>query len=274
MRYETRQQETLKTFHFISTVWFVINAAYILIVGLLQASEKWWVIVSVSGYSALIVFLLISLYLFAIFKNVAGEKSTKEHSLTTSVYYLLFYYASPFIGTLAGSFAVGSSVSNYLLVMATGSLWVTFLVWIIIDPLLAVTEVLLPPGREHWRRRLAQARIEHEKDRLAKERLLAEVQVREQQQRSRWSKVLVPSAEELATLLISDNIGHELKKARVVNIGVDAWQMGGLNCMQQLHAMAMGISRRNCRDSRITDYISIWWDGIGTWRNDWLEKSS
>jgi len=276
MQYELRR-ERLKNLHFISTIWFVINAGYMLIAGLLQTGRKWWVIVSVSGYSALIVFLLISLYLFAVFKNVAaGDKTAKEHSLTTSVYYLLFYYASPFIGTVAGIFAAvkSSTVSNYLLVMAAGSLWVTFLVWIMIDPLLAVIEILVPPGRQHWRRRLARARVQHAKDRLAKEHLLAEVQAREQQQRNWWRTVLTPAARELATLLTSSNITHEVKKTKAVDIGVDAWQMGGLNCMQQLHSMAMEISGRNCRNWKIIDYVSIWWDGIGSWRSDWLEKDS
>jgi len=45
-----------------------------------------------------------------------------------------------------------------------------------------------------------------------------------------------------------------------VDIGAHAWHLGGINCMRQLRDMAM----ENAGPAKTTDYISYWWDGIGT----------
>lgn len=271
------RKNTLKLVHFISTAWFVLNAIYILIFSLLQSGRSWWVTVSLSGYSVIIVLLLISLYLFAVFRGVARSQKTEiEHPFTTSAYYSFFYDVSPFLGTLAGSLsAIGvSRITNYFLMAAAGSLWVTFLVWIIVDPVAGLLEMLLPSSREHRRTRLARAEAMRAKERLAKERLLAEVEAKEKLRRDRWNSVLLSYADKLASLLVSDQVLGECAdriETEVIDIGVRAWQMGGLSCMQQLHSMAIEICRQRYRNAKIIDYISIWWDGIGSWQSPWFE---
>ncbi len=270
-------RDTRKVVHVVSTGWFVLSVGYLLVLGLLQASKSWWVILSVSGYSALLVFLLISLYLFAIFRGVARSQKTKvEHPLTTSAYYSFFYDVSPFLGALAGSIAAlgVSKLTHYLLVIAVGTLWVTFVVWIIVDPTAGLLEMLLPSSREHRRKRLAQAKAARQKQRLVKEHLLAEAQAREKLERSRWIKSLLPYAEKLAALVAEEQPAYELRETEAVDIGVTAWQLGGLNCMRQLHSMTIEICKRKYANARIIDYISIWWDGVGSWRSRWLEAES
>ena len=274
MNRQDRQERLLKLIHFISTGWFAFSAGYMLVSALLRAGKSWWIIVPLSGYWALIVFLLISLYLFAIFRGVARSQKTEiEHPLTTSIYYLVFYDISPFLGALAGSLAaIGvRRITDYLLVITTGSLWTTFLMWIIVDPVTGLVEMLLPSSREHRRARLAEAKAMREKQRLAKERLLAEVEAKEQLQRGRWKKVLLPEAEKLAALVTGGGAANECRETEAVDIGVKAWQIGGLSCMQQLHSMAVEICRCECGHEKIIDYISIWWDGIGSWRSHWFE---
>lgn len=267
----------MRIVHFISSAWFVLSAGYILVLGLRQANKSWWVIVPLSGYSALIMFLLTSIYLFAIFRGVARSQKTKtEHPLTTCIYYLFFYDVSPFLGALAGGLGtIGvSKVTHYLLVTATGSLSATFLVWIIVDPAAELLEMLLPSSREHRRKRLAQAKATREKERLIKERLLAELAAREEMEQDRWAQALLPYAEKLAVLVTSGEVGDEHSETEAVDIGVNAWQMGGLNCMRQLHSMAIEICRRKCPNAKIIDCISIWWDGIGSWRSHWFDGES
>lgn len=264
------RRKVLKLVHFASAAWFTLSVGYILVFALWQAGKSWWVIVSLSGYSALVVFLLISLYLFAIFRGVARSQKTEiEHPLTTTIYYSVFYDTSPFLGLLAGGLgAIGvSRITDYLLVVAIGSFWVTFLVWIIVDPAAGLIEMLLPASREHRRKRLAQAETMREKERLAKQRLLAEVQAKEELEWVRWGEVLRPYAEKLAALVTSGEIAEKDRETRAVDIGVSAWQMGGLNCMRRLHSMAMEICGRENQNAMIFDYISNWWDGIGSWRN-------
>jgi len=61
----------------------------------------------------------------------------------------------------------------------------------------------------------------------------------------------------------------DLKQAEheAVDMGLNAWQLGGVHCMRQLHDMAMAISKQKSQNKAVVDYISVWWDGIGSWRN-------
>ena len=269
-----------KVCHFVSTLWFILSAGYIFVLALLQAGKSWWVIASLSSYSVIIVFLLISLYLFAVFRGVArSQKANIEHPLTTSVYYSFFYDVSPFLGVLAsGLGTIGISRSpHYLLVIATGSLWMTFLVWIIVDPIAGLLEMLLPSSRGHRRKRMVETKAMHEKERLSKQRLLVEVEAHERIDRQRWNALLLPYAEKLAALVVNGDVAvgdSDGREAEVVDMGVSAWQMGGLNCMRQLHSMAMEICEQKYQSAKFIDYISIWWDGIGNWQSYWLEGES
>jgi len=91
-----------KWLHFASTGWFMLCVGYILVSALRQAGVHWWVIFSLSGFSAIFVFLLIGLYLFAIFRGVdRNQKIEIEHPLTNTNYYLAFYDISPLLGGFA-----------------------------------------------------------------------------------------------------------------------------------------------------------------------------
>ncbi len=268
------RRNTFKLIHFASTVWFVLSAGFLLVLDLRQAGKSWWVIVSLSGYSTVTAFLLISLYLFAVFRGVTRSQKTKtEHPLTTSIYYSVFYDVSPFLGALAGSISgIGvDKVTSYLSVTAAGSLWATFLVWIVVDPVAGLFETLLPSSRRLRRKRLAQMKAAREKEFLAGQCLLAEIETKEKKQQDHWRQVLQPYAEKLAVLAERDESTDENNESKVVDIGVNAWKMGGLNCMRQLHSMVTDIWRQRCPDAMATDYVSIWWDGIGGWQNQWLE---
>jgi hypothetical protein len=267
------RRKALKLVHFATTGWFALSSGYILVFALRQAGFHWWVIFSLSGYSLLIIFLLISLYLFALFRGVArSQKAELEHPLTASAYYSFFYDLSPFLGGLSGSFgAIGvSTVTDYLLVVAYGTFSATFFVWIIIDPLAGMVEMILPSSRAQWRRRLAEARALRERQRLTRRRLLADIEAREQEEYARWDTVLGPYADRLVALACG-SFGEQ-REREAVDIGVTAWQIGGFNCMRRLHAMAMDRYRANCGEPAVVDYISLWWDGVGSWRSPWFSE--
>jgi len=264
------RREVFKLVHFGSTAWFILCVGYILILALRQAGFRWWVIFSLSGYSALFVFLLVSLYLFAIFRGIdRGQKIEAEHPLTSTSYYAVFYDVSPFLGALAGWIGIAgvSRVSELLLGIGLGTLATTFLVWIIIDPVTGLVERLLPASRGHRLERLAQARALRQKRQEAQKRLLSEIEAKEKQQQTGWSEVLHPYAEKLSDLVAGNKSRYEDGESEAVDIGVRAWQMGGLNCMQQLHSMTMEMCSQKIQDSMVVDYISSWWDGVGSWRN-------
>jgi hypothetical protein len=241
---------------------------------MLQAGRSWWVIVSLSGYGMVIFLGLMTLYLFAIFRGVArSRKDQVEHPLTTSSYYLFFYDISPFLGGVAGliaslgAFRAGQSV----LLVATGSLWVTFLVWIVVDPAAGTVEMFLPAARAHRRDRLARAKAARQQQQVENRRLLVEIESSEQAEKDRWARSLRPYAERLAALVSDrESTAARQSETEAVDIGLAAWRMGGIGCMKHLYSMAMELCRRQRRPA--VDCIPIWWDGIGNWRSHWLES--
>jgi len=260
----------LKSFHLGSTVWFVLCVAYILVLALRQEGLNWWIIFSLSGHSAVVAFLLISLYLFAIFRGVGrSQKIEVEHPLTSTDYYTVFYITAPFLGGLAGCFGmIGVSTrAQYVLGIALGTLATTFLVWVVVDPLIGLLEGLLPASRKHRVERLANVRALRQRQKEHRKRLLAEVLAQEEQNQRNRQEVLQPYAEKLARLLTTDRTDFVWAEREAVGIGVKAWQTGGLGCMRQLRDMALAIYEEKHQDSIVIDYVSSWWDGIGSWRN-------
>jgi len=260
----------LKSIHFASTVWFIACVCYILVSALRQAGFNWWIIFSLSGHSVLLIFLLISLYLFAILRSVRRvQKIEVEHPLTSTGYYIAFYTITPFLGSFAGCLGTigANTVSQFLLGIAMGTFGATFLAWVIVDPAIGLLEMLLPASRRHRAERLAQAEAERERKRKNRERLLADVSAKEESDRCHWEKVLKPQAEKLAELLVADETGSEQIELEAVAIGANAWRIGGLSCMRQLRDMALAITRERNLDMAVVDYISVWWDGVGSWRN-------
>jgi len=268
-----RKRQILKLIHVISTCWFGLCVGYVLILGLRQAGVHWWVIFSLSGHSAVFVFLLLSLYLFAIFRgNARSQIIEQEHPLTSTYYYMVFYGTVPFLGGLAGVAGVIGleGIQQCMLGVAYGTMGATFCVWIIVDPAIGVIENLLPSGRRHRKARLEQVRLQKEKKEREKQLLLEKLQLEENELRGKLQKELEPLSLKLCELF-SDNGGNlEERECEVVDIGVRAWQIGGLACMQQLYEMSM--QQRKCEEVSTIDYVSRWWDGIGDWIDQPLSK--
>jgi hypothetical protein len=268
---------TLKSIHLASTAWFILCIIYLLVLTLRQAGVHWWIIFSLSGYSIFIIFLLISLYIFAILRGVSSAQAIEpEHPLTNTNYYKGFYVTAPFLGGLAGCIGmIGvDRIVQFAAGIALGTFGTTFLVWVILDPVTGLLEtLLLPASRKHRTERIAQAKVKREKKQKDRERLLTEILAKEESERRRRQQVLRPQAEKLAELLAANGADFEQVEREAVDIGLKAWQMGGLSCMQQLHDMAIAISTERDQNKEIADYISFWWDGIGAWRALPLDKA-
>ena len=270
------KRRMLKSIHLAGTIWFVLCVGYILVFALRQAGFHWWVIFSLSGYSALIVFLLISIYLFAIFRGVSpGQNIGIEHPLTSTNYYTLFYITTPFLGGLAGCLGMigESAIKEFLLGVALGTLGTTFLVWVIVDPATALLELFLSPtARKHLAERLTEAKAEREQRQEEREGKLAEALAKYESDRLRWQKAFKAEAEKLAGLLATSRSDFLQAEREAADIGVKAWQIGGLECMRQLRDMAIDLYSRKNQSKAIVDYISSWWDGIGRWRTPSLQE--
>jgi hypothetical protein len=189
--------------------------------------------------------------------------------LTSAGCYAVFYDTTPFLGGLAGCIgAIGVSKINELLSgIVLGTLATTFLVWIVVDPVTGFIETLLPAGRKYRLERLAQAKALRQEQEERRKHLLAEILAQYEQDRHRWRQILQPYAEELAQVLSGGDIDDKQAEDKAVSIGARAWQMGGINCMRQLYYMTMETCKKRSQNSMAADYVTNWWDGVGSWRN-------
>lgn len=260
----------IASIHLAGTIWFILCAVYILGITLLQAGVKWWILFSLSIHGILIALLLISLYLFAIFRGISSsQKLHEEHPLTKTDQYAFFYASTPFLGALAGLLGMinAETINQYLSGITLGTLITTFLVWVIIDPVTGLLEMLLPESHKHYLQRQKQAKIIKEKKQNERKRLLAEVSAKENSTYLHWHEMLAPQAEKLASLLMDDIADPREAGRKAAGIGVNAWQIGGLGCMRELREMALDLCRQKSKNKEVIDYITFWWDGIGDWRN-------
>jgi hypothetical protein len=271
-------KKTLRTIHLGSTIWFMVCVVYLLVVALHQAGFNWWIIFSLSGHLALLVMLLVSLYLFSMFRG-AGDGFTMqiEHPLTSSMYYMAFYVSTPLLGAIAGLLGmIGETRIDALLGgIALGTIGATFLTWIVVDCVAGSAEMLTPRARKHRARRLADIRQRKLQEQTNREQLMAGALEQQDKDNRFWQQALSPQAEQLANLLACDDSSFSSAEQEAIRLGVQAWRMGGLNCMRQLSDMAMKVFRQQYNDGSTSltikeepvDFISVWWDGVGTWRN-------
>jgi signal transduction histidine kinase len=259
----------LKLIHLASMIWFMLCVGYIVVRALHQAGFNWWLIFSLSGHSVLVIFLLVSLYLFALFRGAGGmQHIALEHPLTSTHYYMGLYVAAPLLGGLAGILGMlgVNDLGRFLIGVALGTMGTIFVVWVVIDPMAGLIEMLLPTSRKHRAERLARVEAERRARHERRERVLAEAFAREAQERQRWQRRLQADAERLATLLTDEAPDFYKAEQEALDIGAKAWQLGGLMCMRQLRDMAMDICKSRSDPARAVDYVSYWWDGIGDWR--------
>jgi len=267
---QNRNNLLLKITHVTSTVFFAVSACYLVVVSLRRAGSSIMVITPLTAYSVPVIFLLVTWYLFVVYRGIArNQKIAIEHPLTTSDSYLFFYILTPLLGAIGGIVAGwGFTGSGYvLLLMAGGAVFTTFLVWIFVDPFVEMVEMFIPSSRRHRHRRIARARIEYRKQSAARQSLLKELEKIEQVHHRQWDQTLSPLAHKLAELICADARAIEASHVEVVDIGVRLWQYGGLECMKYIHSKAFDLCRQRNKKAGDFDCIACWWQGIGTWRN-------
>jgi hypothetical protein len=266
-------QKRLAKIHFFSTSWFFFCMCYILLFELQKYRVNWWIVFSFSSHGIILLLFLLTLYLFAIFRGISSsQKLDEEHPLSRTTQYAIFYVLTPFLGSLAGLFTItgADTIGTTFLVTSLGALAATFLVWVIIDPVIGLLEVMTPAGRKHRSNRLAAEKADREQKHLANQRLLAEIEEKEESNRRCWQSELRPQAEKLAELLINSDIDSFEAERQAAEIAVQAWQTGGISCMREVRDMAMSISREKSKNDNLPDFIQYWWDGIGNWRSPLL----
>ncbi len=263
------RREIFRSLGVCSTVLFVSSAAFLLVLGLRHAGIKWWVIFSLSGHSAVLLFMAASLYAFAVFRSILGsQKIRREHPLTSLSNYMTFYNMSPLLGGFVGAI-LGLGRTDLLergISLAFGCLSTTFFVWVVLDPFLGFVEMLLPSCRRYRSERLSAEKAEAQRRKTENRRMLYDLEEHELEQEQLRRAKLVPISEDLTGLLANYRLGLTGIESQVVDKGVEAWQMGGIVCMRQLHKLTTEMLIERFGEHDMVDHISIWWDGIGKWR--------
>jgi hypothetical protein len=113
---------------------------------------------------------------------------------------------------------------------------------------------------------LAEDKRQREERQCDREELLGQLFAQQEQDRRRWQALLISDAEKLTVLLRTTRADFEQAEREAVDIGVRAWQIGGLDCMRRLRDTALRLYKERYQNLTITDHISSWWDGIGSWR--------
>jgi Ca2+/Na+ antiporter len=255
--------------HLAGTVWFMLCTVCVFVLAMWQAGFNLLVIFSLSGYLAVLVTLLVCLYLFIIFRGTdKAIDMQQEHPFTSTTYYMAFYASVPFLGAIAGALGmIGEPrIRVYLEAIALGTIGATFLTWIVVDCIAGSVELFLPQPRSHRARRLAEAKLKKQQEQENRKQLLTRILEQENESKRQWELALAPQARRLAGLLVNENVDWATSEREAIGIGVEAWRMGGLNCMRQLHTIVINNYSRQYNGRQFVDYISGWWDGIGSWR--------
>jgi hypothetical protein len=101
-----------------------------------------------------------------------------------------------------------------------------------------------------------------------KKDVLNEIKYAYDAQKRRWGQQMLPQARELAGLLCQVENPDDDREAKAIDIGVDAWKQGGLECMNHVREMAIEIYAHENGDKPIIDSTNYWWDGVGGWRTN------
>jgi len=228
------------------------------------------VVFSFSGYALITFLFLLNVYLFAIFRGVSRTQNTLEHPLTTSTYYISFYDLCPFLGSISGIICYWMPEMNMTLPMAVsmmceGTLTLTFLVWIVVDPILGVLELMMPECAHYRKVRLQAVMEEKQRKQIENQQLLEKLEKLEAENLRIWNRELEPLAEKAAALM-NQSSRKENAKQVVLEAGAKAWQLGGIVCMRYFHQLIRKKINQPC-----PDFVSVWWDGIGNWRTPPLQ---
>lgn len=264
-------KRVVKNIHLAGTLWFVLSVGFVLAKGLRQAGYDWLVIVSLSGPYAVALFVLVSLYLFALFRGgKPAQGNTDEHPLTTSEYYLILYISAPLLGAFSGvlhATIYEQAMEEFALSVTLATFGVTFASWVILDPILASLETFTPRGRIHRNKRLEKQRAERLEKQRNRDALLEVLIQKEIENEAIWTQTLNQYIPELCDLLNTNQSEFTNAEKRAAEIAIEAWRLGGLACMQFLHSKTLAVYQEKHPDRPIADYIINWWDGIGAWRN-------
>jgi hypothetical protein len=259
----------LKLLHLCGTAWFSLATVYVFTLALRENGVGWGMIFLLVVYWMVLLFLLISAYLYTLFGDSGSNRSLAlEHPLTHTRPYMAMYFLVPFLGALLGPRLFADHAINTAIAM--GTLTATAFFWVIVDPGVGFIEMLLPARRKHRLARYAAAKAARDNKQRENEQILSDLETQERIAFQQWQEVLCGEAKKLAAFTTDAIDGSTSAESEAIEIGLRAWQYGGLVCMRKLCEMAGQLCRQRGYQDFSDEYISALWDGIGQWRHKLL----
>jgi hypothetical protein len=260
--------------HILNRAFFVIAATAGLLFVIFGLGKSWGLSIAIFWSSALMLLLVGLLSVGAIYRRVSRAQSIRaEHPWTTNIYYRLFYDMSPLEGALAGALAsvISSRPDQFVSLTVIGSVSAAFLVWIVVDPITGLVEAQLPASRIHRARRIKKIECIRKSRQEKRDDFLAVLHEDELRKKEYWYSLLKPEIGELMDVVQASRIDGENTERRVIDIGGRAFRVGGVECMKYLYSIVEEAVKTESGSQINLCHISILWDGIGSWRNRWLD---
>jgi len=256
--------------HVAGTAWFVVCLVFMLLVSLHRANVQWVVLFPLAGPGLLALLLLISVYLFALFRGMSGSnKLADEHPVTSTRLYKGFYATVPFWGSVVGFAASTEPMGSegFFVMIALGGLFMTFVVWVLVDPVLGSLETIVPASaRQAMLRRRARERHDARLREEKRQALLTEVLAAEERQAEVLRRGLEPRVDALCALLARQADAPAEFDRQVVGLGLEAWRMGGKEGMETLWRLAQEHCGGGTACGRGLALVESLWEGVGSWR--------
>ena len=261
------KSKSLKLLHFFSTALLIASVAYIIVLSLIERGVEWWVIFTLSGPSLVIAFVMTSVYLFAFFKGASRKQEALEHPLTSDPFYLVMYDCAPFLGILTGIIGmIGiTDPQEYLTGVCYTIFAVTFFVWIILDPALSIAEGLTSTSKSLRFNRIKVAKEKKQQEQIERDNLLSTVLAKIETNQKQWHDQLAQKPKALIDIAKSYRLTDRKGECLAVDIGVEAWQIGGQQCMKYLIELTKEELDNTQTNPLYVNHIAYWWNGIGNW---------
>jgi len=270
-----KQDRQIRILHTVVAAQFAVSAALIIFWTLYEAHLQWWAIFSISAQAVVIVVFGILIYGFALFRRTVGERIEAEHPLSGSVYYRFFYVVMPIFGGLASGidYLTSEGLLPGLRGWALGTVLTAFVVWLFVDTAVGIGESILPETRRLRAVRLAGERELREAARREKELFLERLRAEKRATLERLRPVLDDRAQELMGLLAASADDPSVGSDRAVTIGLEVWQAGGVDCMNELFAAIDRLCAAGAKP-QFTCILDYWWDGVGDWRRSRTSRAA
>ncbi len=266
---DRRMERYLGILHSVPTIQLAASTVLVIFWTLQAAGFDWLTLFSLSLQGAIVVGLGVLIYGFAAFRGAVGARSQVSYPLTGSYPYRAYYLVTPVLGgVICGiDYLVAAGALEGLRGVALGTIMTAFAVWVIGDPIIGITESLLPASRaERAKRRAQQTEAREQRERERRE-LIWRLREKRHARLADLRPAVTRHRERLLEILQESRRDPQAGLDAAASIGLELWRLGGVECMKEMYSSIMQACVQEA-DGYPASHLLYWWDGIGEWRQE------